>query len=108
MATGDGLKARRHAREIVADMRWCGMTVPSLYAHMASEFEDLVRRGDYAVWVAANQTPARLGRKLHLAGHPGPVRLDRFRAVRATPDARRTAGRRPPRRGLLPGPAPGR
>jgi hypothetical protein len=108
MVTGDGLKARRHAREIVADMRWCGMTVPPLYARMASEFEDLVRSGDYAAWVAANQTPARPGRKLHVAGHPGPVRLDRFRAVRATAGDRRTAARRTPRRGLLPGPAPGR
>ena len=108
MAAGEELKARRRARELVADMRWCGMTVPSLYAHMASEFEELVRSGDYAAWVAANQTPALLGRKLHVAGHPGPVRLDRFRAVRATPGARRTAARRTPRRGLLPGPAPGR
>jgi hypothetical protein len=108
MMTGDGLKARRHAREIVAELRWCGMTVPPLYAHMASEFQDLVRSGDYAAWVAANQTPALLGRKLHVAGHPGPVRLDQSRAVRATPGARWTAARRPPRRGLLPGPAPGR
>jgi hypothetical protein len=64
MVTGDGLKARRHAREIVAELRWCGMTVPPLYARMANEFEDLVRSGDYAAWVAANQTPALRGRKL--------------------------------------------
>ena len=108
MVTGDGLKARRHAREIVAELRWCGMTVPPLYARMAGEFEDLVRSGDYAAWVAANQTAALMGRKLHVAGHPGPVRADRSRAVRATPGARRTAARRTPRRGLLPGPAPGR
>ena len=88
MVTGDALKARRHAREIVAELRWCGMTVPPLYARMANEFEDLVRSGDYAAWVAANQTPA-LGRKLHVAGHPCPVRPDRCCAVRATPGARR-------------------
>ena len=90
MVTGDALKARRHAREIVAELRWSGMTVPPLYARMANEFEDLVRSGDYAAWVAANQTP------------------DRSRAVRPTPGARRTAARRTPRRGLLPDPAPGR
>jgi hypothetical protein len=106
--TGDGLKARRHAREIVAELRWCGMTVPSLYARMAGEFEDLVRSGDYAARVAANQTPALLGRKLHVAGHPGPVRLDRSGAAPATPGARRTSARRIPGRGPLPGPAPGR
>ena len=73
MVTGDALKARRHAREIVAELRWSGMTVPPLYARMANEFEDLVRSGDYAAWVAANQTPAPMGRKLHVAGHPSPV-----------------------------------
>ena len=68
MVTGDGLKARRRAREIVAELRWCGMTVPPLYAHMADEFEDRVRSGDYAAWVAAN-------RRAHGAGLPlpGPV-----------------------------------
>ena len=106
MATGDGLKARRHAREIAADMRWCGMTVPPLYARMAGEFEDLVRSGDYAAWVVANQTPALLGRR---ARGPSPMRLDQSRAARATPRARRTAASRAPRRVLpLPGPAPGR
>jgi hypothetical protein len=108
MVTGEGLKARRHAREIVGDMRWRGMTVPPLYARMAGEFEDLVRSGDYAAWVAANQTSALMGRKLHVADHPGPVRLDRSRTLPATPGARRTAARRTLRRGLLPGPAPGR
>jgi len=87
MATGDGLKARRHAREIVAELRWCGMTVPPLYARMANEFEDLVRSGDYAAWVAANQTPALLGRRAHGAGLPGLSRLDRSRAARATAGA---------------------
>jgi hypothetical protein len=108
MVTGDGLKARRHAREIVAELRWCGMTVPPLYARMANEFEDLVRSGDYGAWVAANQTSALLGRRAHGAGLPGLARLDQSRALRATPGARRTAPRHTPRRGLLPGPAPGR
>ena len=63
MVTGDELKARRHAREIVADMRWCGMTVPPLHVRMANEFQDLVRSGDYAAWVAANHTPALLSRR---------------------------------------------
>ena len=75
MVTGDGLKARRRAREVVAELRWCGMTVPPLYAHMADEFEDRVRSGDYAAWVAANQPSAFLGRRAHGAGLalPGPV-----------------------------------
>jgi hypothetical protein len=51
MVTSDQLKARRHAREIVGELRWRGMTVPPLYACMADEFEDLVRSGDYASWV---------------------------------------------------------
>ena len=50
--TGHQLKARRYAREVVGEMRWRGMTVPPLYARMAGEFEDLVRSGDYAAWVA--------------------------------------------------------
>ena len=57
MATGDGLKARRHAREIVAELRWCGMTVPPLYARMAGEFHDLVASGDYAAWLASGALP---------------------------------------------------
>jgi hypothetical protein len=57
MATGDGLKSRRHAREIVAKLRWCGMTVPPVYARMAGEFEGLVRSGDYAAWVTATRRP---------------------------------------------------
>ena len=54
---GDGIKARRHAREIVYDLHWRGITVPPLYARMDGEFQDLVRSGDYAAWVAAKQTP---------------------------------------------------
>jgi hypothetical protein len=109
MVSGTALTARRHAREIVGDMRWRGMPVPPLYARMAREFEDLVRSGDYAAWVAANQTPALLGRKSHVADLPGVMRLDRSGAARGTSRVRRTAAPRAPRRGLpLPGPAPGR
>lgn len=67
MVTGEELRACRYAREVVADMRWRGMTVPGLYTRMAKEFEDLVRSGDYATWVAASRTPA-MDRKLHAAG----------------------------------------
>jgi hypothetical protein len=106
MVSGDALKARRDAREIVAEMRWRGMTVPPLYAHMAVEFQGLVRSGEYAAWVAVSQTPAVMGRNPHGAGLPGLVRRDRSTAARATPWARRTAAPRAPRRGLpLPGPA---
>ena len=51
---GDEVKARRQARQIVQDMRWHGMTVPPLYGRMAWEFQELVRSGEYAAWVAAN------------------------------------------------------
>jgi hypothetical protein len=51
--TGDHIRACRHARELVADMHWRGLTVPPLYARMAAEFQDLVASGDYAAWVAA-------------------------------------------------------
>jgi hypothetical protein len=109
MVTGDGLKARRYAREIVGEMRWRGMVVPRLYARMAGEFEDLVRSGDYAAWIAANQAPAPLGSKSHVAGLPGVVRPDRSGAGRGISRVRRTAALPAPRRGLpLPGPAPGR
>jgi hypothetical protein len=107
--TGDELKARRHAREIVADMRWRGMTVPPLYARMADEFQDLVRSGDYAAWVTANQTPTLMGRRSLAAGRAGLVRPDRSGAARATPRARRTAAPGASRRSLpLPGPVPRR
>jgi hypothetical protein len=49
---GYEVKARRQARQIVQDMRWRGVTVPPLYAHMADEFQELVRSGEYAGWVA--------------------------------------------------------
>jgi hypothetical protein len=49
---GDHIRARRHARELVADMHWRGLPVPPLYTRMAAEFQDLVASGDYAAWVA--------------------------------------------------------
>jgi hypothetical protein len=58
--SGDHIRADRHARELVADMHWRGMIVPPLYARMAAEFQDLVRSGDYAAWVArGGGTPCR-------------------------------------------------
>jgi hypothetical protein len=52
MENGDRIRALRHAREIVQDMRWQGMAVPPLYATMAEEFRALVRSGDYDAWLA--------------------------------------------------------
>jgi hypothetical protein len=59
--TGDHIRACRNARELVADMHWRGMPVPSLYVRMAREFHDLVANGDYATWLASRTTspPAR-------------------------------------------------
>jgi hypothetical protein len=51
----DSVRALRHAREIVDDMRWRGMAVPPCYASMAEEFHALVRSGAYATWVAASE-----------------------------------------------------
>ena len=90
MATGDQLKARRHAREIVGEMRWRGMSVPALYVRMADEFQDLVRSGDYAAWVRASQKPAVMDRRSHVAGALGSVGPERSRA-QVTSQARRTA-----------------
>ena len=71
--TADGIRARRHARELVADMHWRGITVPPLYARMAAEFQDLVRDGEYADWVAhpdGNAGPSRNARpRPLLSGH---------------------------------------
>jgi hypothetical protein len=50
---GDQIRALRHAREIVSDMRWRGMAVPPIYTSMAKEFQALVRSGAYAAWVAS-------------------------------------------------------
>ena len=108
MVTGDKVKARRHARGIVAEMRWRGMIVPGLYARMADQFEDMVRSGEYAAWVAANQSPLLVGRRSHATVLPDPARQDRSGAVRGAPHARWTAPRAP-RRGLpLPGVVAGR
>lgn len=65
---GHQIEARRRAREVVGDLRWQGMTVPPLYARMAGEFEDLVRTGGYAAWVAANRQPAPTGGQSRLGG----------------------------------------
>ena len=66
---GDEVKARRHARAIVQDLRWHGMTVPPLYGHMAWEFQELVRSGEYAAWVAANQQTTPVAERVHMGGH---------------------------------------
>jgi hypothetical protein len=75
---GYQIKARRRAREIVDDMRWRGMTVPPLYTRMAREFQELVRSGDYAAWVAQpEQSSARhviSGGQLASAGRAAPRR----------------------------------
>jgi hypothetical protein len=57
--SSDSVRALRHAREIVDDLRWLGMTVPPLYASMAEEFQALVRSGAYATWVATSQRVTR-------------------------------------------------
>jgi hypothetical protein len=108
MVTGEELQACRHAREVVADMRWHGMTVPALYTHMAQEFEDLVRSGDYAAWVVANQQPTLFDGSSHAAGFFGFVRLGRSRATHSVSPTPWTSGVRPPQRRLpLPGPIAG-
>ena len=45
---GDRIKARRHAGEIVYDLRWLGVIASTLYVRMADEFRVLVGSGDYA------------------------------------------------------------
>ena len=94
MVTAEELKARRHAREIVGELRWRGMSVPALYVRMADEFQDLVRSGDYDTWVTASQKPAVMDRRSHAADAPGPMLPDRP-AAHVTPRARRP--------GILPG-----
>ena len=106
---GYEIKARRHARELVDDLRWQGITVPPLYAHMAHEFQDLARSGDYAAWVAATQKPAPLGGRPRLGGITVLTQPSRSGGQRATPDARPARpGRAARRRHLLPGLVPGR
>jgi hypothetical protein len=56
MVNGDRIRALRHAREIVSDMRWRGMSAPPLYISMAEEFQRLVRSGAYAAWVASQSS----------------------------------------------------
>ena len=106
---GYEIKARRHARELVDDLRWQGISVPPVYAHMADEFQDLVRNGDYAAWVAANQQPALFGGRPRLNGISvltQPSRSGSQRATRGAQPAR--PGRAARHRPLLPGPVPGR
>jgi hypothetical protein len=101
---GYQIEALRHAREVAGEMRWQGMTVPPLYARMADEFQDLVRSGGYAGWVAAAQKPALTGRPSWVGGvvvRSQPSRSGRSRLaghVRPAP-AGRVARR------VLPGPA---
>jgi hypothetical protein len=59
MVNGDRIRALRYAREVVSDLRWRGMTVPALYIGMAEEFQDLVRSGAYAAWVASAEKASR-------------------------------------------------
>jgi hypothetical protein len=61
---GDHIRARRHARELVADLHWRGLPVPPLYARMAAEFQDLVAAGDYAAWVAGGDGGTSRGRRV--------------------------------------------
>jgi hypothetical protein len=106
---GYQVEARRHAREVVGDLRWQGMTVPPLYARMAGEFEDLVRSGGYAAWVAANQQPALTGRPSRVGGVFVLAQPSRKGNARVTRQVRPVpAGRVARRRHLLPGPALGR
>jgi hypothetical protein len=95
MVTADRLKEGRHAREIVGELRWRGMSVPALYVRMADEFQDLVRSGDYAAWVTASQKPAVMDRRSHVADAPGRPMLPDRPAAHVTPRARRP--------GILPG-----
>ena len=71
---GHEIEALRHAREIVQDLRWQGVTVPSVYTHMAREFQGLVASGDYAAWVASGpRTPRARDRSVtHHARQPPP------------------------------------
>jgi hypothetical protein len=69
--TGDHIRACRHARELVADMHWRGLSVPPLYARMAAEFQDLVASGAYAAWVANGGA----AQGAMVPGRPGPSAL---------------------------------
>jgi hypothetical protein len=106
---GYEIKARRHARELVDDLRWQGIAVPAVYAHMADEFQDLVVSGDYAAWVAATQKPAPFGGRPRLGGISVLTQSSRSGGQRATGDAQPARpGRAARRRPILPGPVPAR
>ena len=47
------------------------MTVPPLYGHMAWEFQELMRSGEYAAWVAANQQTTPVAGRVHMGGIAG-------------------------------------
>jgi hypothetical protein len=66
MVDGQRIRALRRANDIVGDMRWRGMAVPVLYAHMAEEFHAVVQSGDYVAWLAAPDTAA--AGRMHGAG----------------------------------------
>jgi hypothetical protein len=63
----DTIRTLRHAREVVADLRWWGMAVPPIYASMAQEFQALVRSGAYAAWVASTQKAGKAGQTVAAA-----------------------------------------
>jgi hypothetical protein len=106
---GHEIRARRRAREIVADLRWQGIGVPPLYARMARQFQDLVDSGDYASWVAANQKPVQVAQRRRVGGIAVITRRSRSEDPRTTRHARPApTGRATRRRHLLPGPALGR
>ena len=103
---GYQVEARRHAREVVGEMRWQGMTVPPLYARLAGEFEELVRSGGYAAWVAANQQPALASGQSRVGGVFIPSRPRRNANSRLTRHVRPAPAGHMARRGrLLPGSA---
>lgn len=105
---GYEIKARRHAREIVRDMRWRGMTVPPLYGRMADEFQELVTSGGYAAWVAANQRPTPSAGRSRVGGIPVLARPGRSTDTPATRGPRPASAGHAARPGhLLPGPVPG-
>ena len=52
--SGERIKALRHAREVVDDLHWRGMAVPTVYASLAGEFQAMVESGAYAAWLAGS------------------------------------------------------
>jgi hypothetical protein len=49
---GEQIRALRHARETVNDLRWRRIAVPPVYLTMADEFQALVRSGEYTAWLS--------------------------------------------------------